>query len=372
MNDNTFFRCISCLTPSTRPRITFDENQICSACNFANKKKSVIDWESRKLELHKICDKYRKNNGDFDVLVPGGGGKDSSYVAWMLKNEFKMNPLCVCAVPPLPTEIGSKNLSNFSASGFNILQITPNLLISKQIAKNAFIKYGQPQLDWLYSIFSVPLKISTKMNIPFIMYGEEAESEYGGATELEKKPNFNLDHIFKFYYSGIDLHELIDGKHSKSDLEFLTLPSKDELERINIFPAHWSYFEKWDEDMHLKLAEEKCGLLRSNENTSGPNSSFSHLDHIMYFLHMYLAYLKFGFGRATADASIDIKMGKISTEEAKKIIKEYDHIFPNQYLQSYLTYFDMTEQEFWSVCESHRNKDIFELKDKEYILKDSI
>ena len=61
------------------------------------------------------------------------------------------------------------------------------------------------------------------MNIPFIMYGEEAESEYGGATELEKKPNFNLDHIYKFYYSGINLHELIDISHSKSDLEFLTV-----------------------------------------------------------------------------------------------------------------------------------------------------
>ena len=372
MRNDIFFRCIKCLTPSTRPRITFDENGVCSACNFSMKKKDFIDWDKRKKELHEICNKYRKNNGDFDVLVPGGGGKDSSYVAWMLKNEFNMNPLCVCAVPPLPTELGNKNLSNFAASGFNILQITPNLKISKQIARNAFIKYGQPQLDWLYAIFSVPLKIATKMNIPFIMYGEEAESEYGGSTELEKKPDFNLDHIFNFYYSGINIYELIDEDYSQSDLEFLTLPNKDELENINIFPVHWSYFEKWDEDLHLKLAEEKCGLLRSNENTSGPNSSFSHLDHIMYFLHMYMAYLKFGFGRATADASIDVKMGKLSIEEAKNIIKKYDHIFPSQYLKSYLTYFDMTEQEFWSICESHRNKDIFELKDKEYILKDSI
>ena len=83
------------------------------------------------------------------------------------------------------------------------------------------------------------------------------------------------------------------------------------MKNIDLKLVHWSYFEKWDEDKHLVLAEKYCGLKRGLKNSSGPNSTFSHLDHIMYFLHMYLAYLKFGFGRATADASIDIKMGKL-------------------------------------------------------------
>ena len=174
---NIFSRCVKCLTPSTRPRINFDENGICSACNFNLKKSNDIDWDKRREELAKLCDKYRRSNGDFDVIVPGGGGKDSSYVAYMLKYEFNMNPLCVCAVPPLPTVLGARNLRNFAESGFNVLEITPNLKISKEIARNAFIKYGQPQLDWLYAIFSVPLRIATKMKIPFVMYGEEAESE---------------------------------------------------------------------------------------------------------------------------------------------------------------------------------------------------
>ena len=367
-----FYRCKKCLTPSTRPRISFDENTVCSACHHNENKEKNINWQERKEELERLCDKYRKNNGEFDVIVPGGGGKDSSYVAYKLKHDYGMNPICVCAVPPLPTELGATNLRNFAASGFNVLEITPNLKISKEVARNALIKHGQPQLDWLYAIFAVPLRISTKLNIPFVMYGEEAESEYGGSKELEKKADFNLDHIYNFYYSGIKITELINSKYRSSDLEFLTLPSKDQFKNVGIFPVHWSYFEKWDEEKHLKLAEEKCGLLRTKENTTGSYNNFSHLDHIMYFLHMHLAYLKFGFGRATTDASIDIKMGKMNLDKAKQLIKNYDHIFPYEYLNDYLEYFAMDKNEFFQVLESHRNHNIFEKKGDKFYLMDVI
>ena len=42
----------------------------------------------------------------------------------------------------------------------------------------------------------------------------------------------------------------------------------------------------------------------------------------MYLLHMYLAYLKFGFGRATTDASIDIRAGKLTRNKGLKLVKE--------------------------------------------------
>ena len=87
---------------------------------------------------------------------------------------------------------------------------------------------------------------------------------------------------------------------------------------------------------------------------------------------MHLAYLKFGFGRATTDASIDIKMGKLSIEDAKKLIKKNDHVFPNKFLESYLEYFSMSKDKFFSVLESHRNQDIFEKKGDNFYLKDVI
>ena len=71
-----FYRCKICLTPNTRPRVTFN-NSICNAClNWEEKKK--IKWNKREKILKKICNKYRSKKNSFDVIVPGGGGKDSS------------------------------------------------------------------------------------------------------------------------------------------------------------------------------------------------------------------------------------------------------------------------------------------------------
>ena len=85
--------CKKCTVSNQRPRISFDEQGICSACNFADYKKSKIDWVMREKELIDLCNRFRKNNGEFDVIVPGSGGKDSGFVAHQLKSMklFKFN-----------------------------------------------------------------------------------------------------------------------------------------------------------------------------------------------------------------------------------------------------------------------------------------
>ncbi len=82
--------CKKCTVSNQRPRITFDENGICSACLFSNYKKNMIDWENREKELEILCDNYRKNDGSYDVLVPCSGGKDGSYVAHQLKYKYNV------------------------------------------------------------------------------------------------------------------------------------------------------------------------------------------------------------------------------------------------------------------------------------------
>jgi len=76
--------CVQCTVSNQRPRITFDENGVCSACNFAKFKRNGINWKTREKELVSLCEKFRKNNGEYDVIVPCSGGKDGSFVAHQL------------------------------------------------------------------------------------------------------------------------------------------------------------------------------------------------------------------------------------------------------------------------------------------------
>ncbi|CAN0320320.1 unnamed protein product, partial [Chrysoparadoxa australica] len=114
--------CSNCLAMSTRPRIGFNERGYCNACQWMEKKKT-LDWDARRKELEALLDQHRRDDGEFDVLVPVSGGKDGSYVAYNLKHKYGMNPLCVTVTPPLPLPLGDINLRNFVESGYNNMSI---------------------------------------------------------------------------------------------------------------------------------------------------------------------------------------------------------------------------------------------------------
>ena len=87
--------CRNCVVPNQRPRIIIDEEGTCSACRFAQEKKSSIDWEDRARQLKELFDKNRRKTGKYDIIVPGSGGKDSSSVAHKIKHWYNMHPLTV-------------------------------------------------------------------------------------------------------------------------------------------------------------------------------------------------------------------------------------------------------------------------------------
>ena len=56
-------------------------------------KDNNINWLAREETLLKVLDRFRKNDGGYDVVVPGSGGKDSAYTSHILKYKYGMNPL---------------------------------------------------------------------------------------------------------------------------------------------------------------------------------------------------------------------------------------------------------------------------------------
>ncbi len=101
--------CKKCLFPDTKPGLEFDEFGVCSACNnYANR--DNVNWDDRKVELKKILDKYRIEDGsNWDCIIPVSGGKDSIYQVLKMK-EYGMHPLCVNVTPCGPTDLGRKNM----------------------------------------------------------------------------------------------------------------------------------------------------------------------------------------------------------------------------------------------------------------------
>ena len=358
--------CKNCLNMSTRPRITFDERGWCNACQWMEEKKS-FDWSKRKVELLNILEKSRSKNGNFDCIVPVSGGKDGSYVAYMLKHEYGMNPLTVTVRPALSLEIGDRNLKNFIHSGYDHIHLSPNSKVLDRLNKYGFIEKGFPYYGWLIAIHTAVIKVATKFNIPLMFYGEDGEIEYGGSTESKNKALYDISYMKKVYLEGG--HQKVldrikqDPDISESDLSFFKFPTDNEVKENELLFTHMSYFEPWDSYRNYIVAKEKCGLIEKEQGNSDTFTNFSQNDQALYSLHAYLMYLKFGFGRATQDSGIEIRRGSMIREQAINLVKMYDNAYPHDLIDTYIDYYKMTKEEFDAVLDKYVNKKLFKKKE---------
>lgn len=114
--------CKKCIMLDTRPRLKFNDNGICAACEWDKIKKSEVDWQARHKELADLCDEIRGKQ-KYDCIVPASGGKDSTYVAHKMKNDFGLNVLTVTITPPLETELIQNNMKSFWIMDMIILRL---------------------------------------------------------------------------------------------------------------------------------------------------------------------------------------------------------------------------------------------------------
>jgi len=165
-----------------KPTTRFDEYGVCDACRWAEIKESEIDWKKREQELYDLCDKHRSVNGDYDVAVPASGGKDSMYVAHILKTKFNMNPLTVTWSPHLWTESGLRNHQSLIKSGFDNILISPDGEVHGKLTRLSLENLGHPFQPFIVGQRTVGPKIALQYGIKLVFYGENV-AEYGNRIE---------------------------------------------------------------------------------------------------------------------------------------------------------------------------------------------
>jgi hypothetical protein len=70
--------------------LDFHDDGVCAACHTTEDLKKIeIDWEERERKLKDLCKKYKSNNGSYDCICPGSGGKDSFYASYLLNTNME-------------------------------------------------------------------------------------------------------------------------------------------------------------------------------------------------------------------------------------------------------------------------------------------
>src|SRR3989339_1264960 len=340
--EHKVFWCKNCLNMSTRPRIEFDQRGWCNACVWAEEKKT-LNWKLREEELVKTLEKHQSKDGGFDCIVPCSGGKDGSYVAYNLKHKYGMNPLAVTIRPALSLEIGDQNLYNFINSGYNHIHVSPDPKVMQILNKYGFVEKGFPYYGWLIAIHTAVIRTAFNFNISLLFYGEDGEVEYGGSIENNNRAGYDINYMKRVYLEGgyekVLEKSIKDKLIDVKDLYFFKFPNEEDVKKHDLFFTHWSYYENWDPYRNYLIAKDHCGLQEKDDTNTGTFTNFAQNDQALYTLHAYLMYLKFGFGRATQDAGIEIRRGAMTRDQAVNLVRLYDGHYPEEFIETYLDYY---------------------------------
>lgn len=335
---------------SKKVTLNIGEDGICDACRQAEVK-AAIDWQNREEELLRLLDKHRGKHGTWDCIVPGSGGKDSAYQAHILKYKYGMNPLTVTWPPILYTDYGQRNFKAWIDSGFDNLSFNRNGKVMKLLTRLSIENLFHPFQTFILGQKNLAPKLALHLGIPLIFYGEN-EAEYGNpiadnTTSLRDKSYFSFKNMDDIFLGGVSIRELKE-KYSvdERDLHAFLPPPVDEIEKVNIEVHYLGYYLRWVPQEAYYYAVENTGFQARPFRTQGTYSKYNSIDDKIDDLHYFTTFIKFGIGRATYDASQEIRNLHISREEGVALVKRFDGEFPDRYFNEIMEYLEMDPEYF--------------------------
>ena len=371
---------------STKTTMSFDEEGVCHACRFNDMKRDgEIDWDERERELLDLCDRYRKNDGSYDCIVGGSGGKDSAMQSHLLKYKYGMHPLTVTWSPHLYTDIGWKNFQAWlHEGGFDNYLYTPNGKIHRLLTRNATINLLHPFQPFILGQKTFVAKMAAKLNIPLIFYGEmpgeygervshKASNYAGGADEAESE-GFQLD-----YYRGRDVRDMllggkpigeyVDEGVPLADLKSYLPMENEVLVEKGIDWKYLGYYVKWVPQEAYYYAVENTGFEANPVRTEGTYSKYNSLDDKVDGFFYWTRWIKFGVGRAMMDSAQEIRNQHITKEEGLALMERYEGEYPARYEAEFLDYIGMSREEFLAVADTFRSPHLWEIENDEWKLR---
>ena len=171
-----------------------------------------------------------------------------------------------------------------------------------------------------------------------------------------------------------------------SDLHFYLPQNIENVERLGIETHYLGYYLRWHPQSCYYYSVQKGGFQPSPERTPGTYSKYNSIDDKIDDFHYFTTGVKFGIGRASYDASQEVRSGDIDRDEALALVKRFDHEFPIRFSEEIYKYLSITKEDFpvassmfeepvmyhdyfIELCDSFRSPHIWCIKDDNWLLR---
>ncbi len=353
--------CTRCVYPSVAATpLTFDQDSVCSGCRASDLKKS-IDWDQRRLLFQKLVNEYRNPEG-YDCLLPVSGGKDSYFAAHIAK-EFGLNALMVTYHGNNYLSEGETNLYQMKdVFGFDHIIFRPSTDTLIRLNRAGLVITGDMNWHCHAGIFTYPMQIAVKYQIPLVFWGDHGFTEQGGMYSHNDFFEYTAKDRLEHALHGFDWYNFVGQEGlSQKDLNFLIYPSDDHVMDVGLRGIFLSNYFYYDGKTHADIASQKYKWQEAHQDFDRTFRRTSNLDDMHENgVHDYLKFIKLGYGRGTDHSNYEIREGRMSRQEALKMVQKYDHVKPSD-LKRWLSYVDMTEEEFDRIADSFRDPRVWRI-----------
>lgn len=362
--------CSRCLYTSYHPlNLTFDEHGVCSGCRV-HEEKDAIDWSERSDRFRGILDSYRNTSGhNYDCIIPVSGARDSYFVVHTIKNIYGMNPLLVTYNKQYNTALGVRNLANLR-SRFNcdIMTLTVNPVTVKKITRSTLRRFGSIYWHCLAGQTVYPVQIAVKFKIPLIVWGAHQGIDQVGMfshlDEVEMTRKYRKEHDLMGYEADDLIDELDNIK--TDDITPYQYPDSKELEQVGVRGIYLNNYIRWDSrsqhEQMINIYGYETAAVSRTFNSYEDVDCWNYTD-----LHDYIKWLKHGYCKVIDHACTEIRLRRMTRNEAISIVTNYVHK-PPQNLDKFLKWLGVTDNAFHYILDQHRNPSIWDrTKDWQWI-----
>jgi N-acetyl sugar amidotransferase len=347
-------RCTKCLLPETHESISFDEQGVCSICRQVEFKTGQIDWEQRKKDLSELIESHR-GKYDYDCIVPFSGGKDSVWTLYYLMKEFKVKPLVVRFDHGfLRPNLNENTIKVLRSLGADFISFTPNWKVVQKLMLQSFLEKGDFCWHCHTGIFSYPMHIAIKFKVPLIFWGEPS-AEYTSYYSYDQPEEVDEKRFNRFVNLGItalDMAVRLGSDLDERDFKPYTYPSLKDLRALNYKSVCLGSYIPWDVKMQSKTIMDELGWQGDLVENVPEQYNYEKIECHMQGVRDYIKYIKRGYTRPTALASIDIRHNRLTREEGELMIDAYEGKKPAS-LEIFLEMVGLTENEFFEIAQSH-------------------
>jgi hypothetical protein len=317
------------LLNSNYRNIKFDKEGICNYCRaYENLQDKLTDFKKAQ-ELLKDRFKRFKGKYAYDCLVGITGGKDSTYLAYQLKNKYRLNILAFTFDNGFLTDYARDNISQVVKKlDIDHIFYKVDWNIHKEFYRQATVCFGYPCPACAYSSYAYMNKIAFEKQIPFCVHGRSRAQMFKELVDNSLDPflPFIKNNLSEYSLSKVKataeavlkkmdylLKRIIKDDELRKEFYNDFYPDINEYRQAELPPEFLGYFlyEKYDENKIKQTIIEKVGWKKpKNDNI------LTHNDCSIHDAAMYLYRHVFGYSLLRLELSVMIREGDISRKEA--------------------------------------------------------